>query len=140
VIKQLVTTAEIIDDLAFFDDWEERYQYIIDLGKELPAMAEKLRTSERLVKGCQSNVWLDVDRVDDKLLFAVDSDAYIVRGLLVLVLAAFNNKTATEIVSFDVDSYFRQLDLERHLSPTRGNGLRSIVAKIQALASASLAS
>ena len=66
----MVTTAEIIDDLAFFDDWEERYQYIIDLGKELPAMADKLRTSERLVKGCQSNVWLDVDRADDKLLFA----------------------------------------------------------------------
>lgn len=136
----MVTTTEIIDDLAFFDDWEERYQYIIDLGKELSAMAEELRTPERLVKGCQSSVWLDVDRVDDKLLFSVDSDAHIVRGLLVLVLAAFNNKTPAEIVSFDIDAYFQQLDLERHLSPTRGNGLRAIVARIQALARASLSS
>jgi cysteine desulfuration protein SufE len=136
----LVTTAEIIDDLAFFDDWEERYQYIIDLGKELPAIAEELRTPERLVKGCQSSVWLDVARVDDRLLFSVDSDAHIVRGLLVLVLAAFNNKTPAEIVQFDIDDYFQQLDLERHLSPTRGNGLRSIVARIEALARASLAS
>lgn len=136
----MVTTAEIIDDLAFFDDWEERYQYIIDLGKELPAMAEELRTSERLVKGCQSSVWLDVDRVDGKLLFTVDSDAHIVRGLLVLVLAAFNNKTPADIVVFNIDDYFQQLDLERHLSPTRGNGLRAIVARIQALARASLSS
>ena len=136
----MVTTAEIIDDLAFFDDWEERYQYIIDLGKELPAIAEELRTPERLVKGCQSSVWLDVARVDDRLLFSVDSDAHIVRGLLVLVLAAFNNKTPAEIVQFDIDDYFQQLDLERHLSPTRGNGLRSIVARIEALARASLAS
>ncbi|MEH6556502.1 MAG: SufE family protein [Oceanicoccus sp.] len=134
----MVTTTEIIDDLAFFDDWEERYQYIIDLGKDLPAIAEELRIPERLVKGCQSSVWLDVNRVDDRLLFSVDSDAHIVRGLLVLVLAAFNNKTPAEIVQFDIDDYFQQLDLERHLSPMRGNGLRSIVARIEALARASL--
>jgi len=134
----LATTTEIIDDLAFFDDWEERYQYIIDLGRELPAMDAALRTSGRLVKGCQSSVWLEVDQVDGRLLFVVDSDAHIVRGLLVLVLAAFNNKTPTEIVSFNIDAYFQQLDLERHLSPTRGNGLRAIVARIQALARASL--
>lgn len=135
----MVTTTDIIEDLAFFDDWEERYKYIIDLGKDLPAMSETLRTPERLVKGCQSSVWLNVDKVGDQLQFSVDSDAHIVRGLLVLVLAAFNNKTPTDIIAFDIDGYFQQLDLESHLSPSRGNGLRSIVGRIQALAHASLA-
>jgi cysteine desulfuration protein SufE len=134
------TTAEILDDLNFFDDWEERYKYIIDLGKDLPAMDEALRTSERLVKGCQSNVWLDVGLEQDRLQFTVDSDAHIVRGLLALVMAAYNDKKAADIVAFDVDDYFQQLDLQRHLSPTRGNGLKAIVAKIQAIAKASLAS
>lgn len=131
-------TAEILDDLTFFDDWEERYKYIIDLGKDLPPMDDSLHTSDRLVKGCQSNVWMDVQLEDGKMYFCVDSDAHIVRGLLALVMAAYNGKTAAEISAFDVDSYFQQLDLEQHLSPTRGNGLRAIVAKIQAIAGASL--
>ncbi len=134
---KLPTTEEIIDDLGFFDDWEERYSYIIDLGKDLPAMDVALQTPSRLVKGCQSNVWLDVDIVDGRLQFEVDSDAYIVKGLLVLVLAAFNGKTPREILNFDINNYFQALDLERHLSPTRGNGLRAIVAKIRAIAEAS---
>lgn len=135
----LATTTEILEDLSFFDDWEERYQYIIDLGRDLPEMAESLRTTSRLVKGCQSNVWLDVDSDGEQLQFVVDSDAVIVRGLLCLVMAAYNGKTASEIVAFDVDGYFQGLDLERHLSPTRGNGLRAIVSKIQAIAKAMLA-
>ncbi|WP_298941563.1 SufE family protein [uncultured Psychromonas sp.] len=134
----LPTTEEIIDDLAFFDDWEEKYKYIIDLGKLLPAFDDKWHTAERLVKGCQSNVWIQPD-VDGKLLiFSVDSDAIIVRGLLGIVLAAFNNKTASEIVEFDINAYFEALDLEKHLSPTRGNGLRSIVDRIKNIAKASL--
>ncbi|MAZ86492.1 MAG: Fe-S cluster assembly protein SufE [Cellvibrionaceae bacterium] len=132
----LASTDEILDDLSFFDDWEERYKYIIDLGKELPEMAPSLQTAERLVKGCQSNVWIDVDRDGDRLLFAVDSDAVIVRGLLAVVMAAYHGKTAAEITAFDIDGYFEQLDLERHLSPTRGNGLRSIVARIRNIADA----
>lgn len=129
-------TDEILDDLSFFDDWEERYKYIIDLGKDLPTMDASLQTPERLVKGCQSNVWIEVDREGDKLIFTVDSDAIIVRGLLALVMAAFNEKTAADILAFDIDGYFAQLDLEQHLSPTRGNGLRSIVGKIKAIATA----
>jgi len=132
----LASTEEILDDLSFFDDWEERYKYIIDLGKELPEMPQSLQTAERLVKGCQSNVWIDVDRDGDRLLFAVDSDAVIVRGLLAVVMAAYHGKTAVEITAFDIDGYFEQLDLERHLSPTRGNGLRSIVARIRNIADA----
>jgi len=128
------SATEIVDDLSFFDDWEQRYQYIIDLGKALPPMPESLHTPERLVKGCQSNVWIDVGETDGKLTFQVDSDAHIVRGLLVLVLAAYNDKTPVDILAFDIDAYFQQLDLERHLSPTRGNGLRAMVAKIQAIA------
>jgi len=128
------TTQEILDDLAFFDDWEERYKYIIELGRELPAFDEALQTPARLVKGCQSNVWLDVELRDDSLYFRVTSDAIIVRGLLALVMAAYNNRTAAQIRAFDIEAYFQQLDLEQHLSPTRGNGLRAIVAKIQAIA------
>ncbi|GAB3109200.1 SufE family protein [Aestuariicella hydrocarbonica] len=135
----LPTTDEILDDLSFFDDWEERYKYIIDLGKDLPAMDASLHTPERLVKGCQSNVWIEVDRDDDRLKFLVDSDAIIVRGLLAVVMAAYNDKTPSQITAFDVDDYFQTLDLERHLSPTRGNGLKSIVSRIQAIAQASQA-
>ena len=134
----LPTTEEILDDLSFFDSWEERYKYIIDLGKALPAFPQELQTPERLVKGCQSNVWLEVEQAGSGLRFLVDSDAIIVKGLLVLVLAAYNNKSAQEIVDFDMDDYFAKLDLERHISPTRGNGLRAIVAKINAIAKACL--
>ena len=134
-----LTTVDILNDMAFLDDWESRYRYIIDLGRELPVMAEELHTPSRMVKGCQSNVWMDTQVNDKKLYFIVDSDAHIVRGLLALVLAAYDDKTAEEISNFDIDGYFQQLDLERHLSLIRGNGLRAIVAKIRALAAAVLA-
>ena len=128
----LPTPTEILDDLAFFDDWEDRYKYLIELGRELDPM----HTPGRLVKGCQSSVWLEASSKDGKLHFLVDSDAIIVRGLLALVMAAYNDRSPQEIVQFDVDDYFRKLDLERHLSPTRGNGLRAIVGRIRALAEA----
>jgi cysteine desulfuration protein SufE len=128
------TTETILDDLCFFDDWEERYKYIIDLGKALPEYNPALRTQDRMVKGCQSDVWLDVQSADGRLQFTVDSDALIVRGLLAIVMAAYQNKTAAEILDFDIDDYFKELDLERHLSPTRGNGLRAIVGKVKTIA------
>lgn len=131
-----LTTTEIIEDLEFFDDWEERYKYIIDLGKELPPFEEQFRLDANLVKGCQSSVWLHSERDNNVFRFSVDSDAIIVRGLLALVLAAFDEKTAAQITDFDIDGYFAEIDLENHLSPTRGNGLRAIVAKIKALAEA----
>lgn len=131
---QLPSSEEIIDDLAFFDDWEQRYQYIIDLGKSIPGLAEDAKTPERLVKGCQSSVWLVETYKDGIITFDVDSDAVIVQGLLALVLAAYNNKSPQDILAFDIDGYFEALDLERHITPTRGNGLRAIVGKIQDLA------
>lgn len=126
-----VTASDIVDTLGFFDSWEERYKYIIDLGKELPELPQAFRTEEYLVRGCQSQVWL-VDEVrDNKLYFQADSDAFIVKGLLSVVLAAFNGKTPGEILSFDIDAYFSELDLLQHLSSTRGNGLKAMVKRIR---------
>jgi cysteine desulfuration protein SufE len=138
IYMSLPSTTEIIEDLEFFDDWEDRYKYIIDLGKSLPAMDEALKTELRLVKGCQSSVWIEPGQDGERMTFVVDSDAIIVRRLFALVMAAYDNKTATDIDAFDIDTYFAELDLERHLSPTRGNGLKSIVARIQAMAKAAL--
>ena len=132
----LPTTEEIIEDVSFFDDWEDKYKYIIDLGKSLPAFDSDWHTAERLVKGCQSNVWIQPGREGELLTFSVDSDAIIVRGLLGVVLAALDHRTAKEILDFDVSGYFDALDLEKHLSPTRGNGLRSIVGRIKDIAKA----
>lgn len=134
------TTAEdIVETLSFFDSWEERYKYIIDLGKELPEMDSALKVDEHLVRGCQSQVWLVPHGSADRLTFDVDSDAHIVKGLLAVVLAAFNGKSAQEVLDFDIDSYFNQVDLVRHLSPTRGNGLKAMVQRIKDAAQQSLA-
>jgi cysteine desulfuration protein SufE len=126
-----ITSEDIIDNLSFFDSWEERYKYIIDLGKELPSIDESLKQEENIVRGCQSQVWLVAEGQKDKLTFLVDSDAHIVKGLLAVVLSAFNGKSAQGILDFDVEGYFGQLDLVKHLSPSRGNGLRAMVQRIQ---------
>ncbi|TNC83992.1 MAG: Fe-S cluster assembly protein SufE [Thalassolituus sp.] len=131
-----ITSEDIVDTLSFFDDWEERYKYIIDLGKELPAMDDAKKTDDYLLRGCQSQVWIDSSAENGALVFEADSDAHIVRGLLGMVLAAFNYKTPAEIIAFDVDEYFSQVDLVKHLSPTRGNGLRAMVQKIKDTAAA----
>ncbi|MEQ8803910.1 SufE family protein [Haliea sp.] len=131
-----ITSDDIVDTLSFFDDWEDRYKYIIDLGRELPAMPAALHTEERKVRGCQSQVWIDTRLEDGRLQLAVDSDAFIVKGLLGVVLAAYNNKTPAEVLAFDIDAYFERLDLLNHLSPTRGNGLRAMVARIREIAAA----
>ena len=133
-----ITSEEIVDTLGFFDTWEDRYRYIIDLGKELPAMPEAQHTDDRLVRGCQSKVWIDVAHADGRLQFAVDSDAFIVKGLLGVVLAAYNNRTPQEIIDFDVEGYFESLALLNHLSPTRGNGLRAMVKQIRDAATEAL--
>lgn len=129
-----ISSDDIVDTLGFFDSWEDRYKYIIELGKELPQMNDDLHTDDRLVRGCQSQVWIDTALVDGRLQIAVDSDAFIVKGLLGVVLAAYNNKTPEDVLAFDIDSYFEQLELLNHLSPTRGNGLRAMVSRIRAIA------
>lgn len=129
-----ISSDDIRETLGFFDSWEERYKYLIDLGKELPELPETLHTEDRLVRGCQSQVWVDSRLDAGRVQLAVDSDAFIVKGLLGVVLAAYNNKTPEEILAFDIDSYFTDLELMNHLSPTRGNGLRAMVARIQDIA------
>ena len=133
---KLPSHEEILEDLEFLDDWENRYEYIIDLGKALPALSPEQRLDIYKVKGCQSDVWLISKNSDGKLEFSVDSDAMIVKGLLGLVMSVYNQRTPSEILAFDIDQYFQTLDLEQHISPTRGNGLRAIVAKIRAHAEA----
>jgi cysteine desulfuration protein SufE len=134
----MTTTEEIIDTLGFFDTWEDRYKYMIDLGKILPQLPNELRTDDRLVHGCQSQVWIEAEYQSGVFNFQVDSDAHIVRGLLAIVMAAYNHQTAQQIVDFDIQNYFKQLDLIKHLSPTRGNGLQSMVEKIKLLAAEKL--
>jgi cysteine desulfuration protein SufE len=133
-----ISSADIIENLGFFDSWEDRYRYIIDLGRELPEMPAELRSDERVVRGCQSQVWIDVTESAGRLQLVVDSDAFIVKGLLAVVLAAYNNRTPQDILDFNIDAYFEALGLMQHLSPTRGNGLRAMVARIRQEASARL--
>jgi cysteine desulfuration protein SufE len=129
-----ISSDDILDTLGFFDSWEDRYKYIIDLGRELPELAEEFHTEERLVRGCQSQVWIETTLVDGKLELSVDSDAFIVKGLLGIVLAAYNNKTPEAVLAFDIEAYFEALDLLQHLSATRGNGLRAMVARVRDIA------
>lgn len=128
-----IGTDDIVDALEFLDDWESRYAYIIDLGKQVPAMPEALRTEARLVRGCQSQVWLETRHDPDtgRLWLGIDSDALIVKGLAAIVLAAYNGKSPADVLSFDIDALFARLDLMRHLSMTRGNGLRAMVQRIK---------
>ena len=135
-----ITSDDILEDLEFFDDWEDRYRYIIDLGKKLPAMPEQLKTEDNFVHGCQSQVWISAQYNADanSLSFLVDSDAHIVRGLAAMVMAAFNQRSPEDILAFDVDAYFGKTQLIQHLSPTRGNGLKSMVGKIRSAAQAQL--
>ncbi|SRR5690625_3018774 len=126
------THEDIVDTLSFFDDWEERYTYIIELGKALPPYPEALKIESHLVRGCQSQVWLHIEVNDDGTLsLYVDSDALIVRGLAAIVLAALNQKTPQQILDFDMQAYFQAIDLLKHISPTRGNGVQSMVERIR---------
>ncbi|GGJ07252.1 SufE family protein [Halopseudomonas pertucinogena] len=126
-----VTSDDILETLAFFDSWEDRYKYIIDLGRELPPLEDQHRTDENIVRGCQSQVWLTSREEGGKLYFDADSDAFIVKGLLAVVLAAYNGKAPRDILDFDIEDYFARLNLLKHLSVTRGNGLRAMVKRIR---------
>ena len=128
-----ITSDEIIETLDFFDSWDDRYKYIIDLGKELPPLADSERIDENLIRGCQSKVWLSSELRDGRLYFTVDSDAFIVKGLLGIVLAAYNGKTPAQIREFDIAAYFDALDLQT-TAPGRGSGLQAMVARIQSIA------
>lgn len=125
----------IEEDLGFFDDWEERYRYLIDLGKALPEMPDNLKTPDNIVHGCTSQVWLkaNLSSETNQVQLQMDSDALIVRGLLALVAAAYAGKPPEAIVAYDINALFDRLDLLSHLSMTRGNGLQAMVQRIQSL-------
>lgn len=128
---------EILDDLSFLDGWEDRYRYIIDLGEQLTTMDESLKTEEAKVHGCMSQVWMAATRAsgDDPIVtFTATSDAVIVKGLIALLMAIYNNRRASEIRGTDHKAIFAKLQLEGHLSMTRRNGLASMVQRIQTLA------
>ncbi|MEQ8483507.1 MAG: SufE family protein [Pseudomonadales bacterium] len=137
-------TVHHLDDIreAFqlFDGWEDRYRFVIDLGKELPELAGAERIDDNLVRGCQSQVWLiaDYDANAGVMRLKLDSDAHIVRGLIAIVLAAYDGRSPRHIVDFDIEGLFDELDLLQHLSATRGNGLRAMVARIREAAAAEL--
>jgi len=130
------TLDDVLEGFEFLDDWEDRYAFIIDLGKQLPEFPEDERREENYVHGCQSQVWLihHYDETTGKLYLLIDSDAIIVRGLAAIILVALNGKAPRELLATDIDELFEQLDLFRHISPTRGNGLRAMVGKIRDIA------
>lgn len=129
-----MTLDELLDTFEFFDDWEDKYRFIIDLGKELPGLPDTDKTDAHLIRGCQSQVWLTYESTDELLRFNMDSDAHIVRGLIAVVLIAIQNRSGAEIQRLDIEGIFGQLDLLAHLSVTRGNGLRAMVGRIKEVA------
>ncbi|MGF1732981.1 cysteine desulfurase sulfur acceptor subunit CsdE [Photobacterium kasasachensis] len=131
-----ITSEAIVAQMQAAKGWEDRYRNVIQLGKKLPALPEELKQDQLKVSGCESQVWLAHQQDEGVFHFAADSDARIVRGLITLVLAAYEGKTAAEIRAFDIDGYFDSLGLMAHLSPSRGNGLKAIVEQIKSLAGA----
>ena len=136
-----MSAEELIEDFAFLDDWEERYRYVIELGKDLQPLTDEEHSPENKVTGCASQVWLvrEIHPSEDgrpRLVFRGDSDAHIVRGLIAILLRIFSGKTPEEIASIDAREIFGKLGLNEHLSPQRSNGLFSMVARIQAEAKA----
>lgn len=130
-----ITAQDIEATMQGFKGWEDRYRQVIQWGKKLPQMPDEFKSEQVTVAGCESQVWLVSELLDGKWHFCADSDARIVRGLIALVMAAYNGKTSEEIAQFDIDSYFEKTGLIAHLSPSRGNGLKSIVEQIKNLAS-----
>ena len=122
---------ELIDNFSFCDSWEDKYSYIIDLGNKLENLPEQFKTAEWKVVGCQSQVWVVPEYKDGKIHFRGDSDAIIVRGLISIVLLIYNNKSPAEIKKIAIEDIFAKLGLQENLSPSRRNGLMSMVNKIK---------
>lgn len=121
---------EIVDEFSMFDDWMQRYEYIIDLGKNLPLIKEEFKVEENLIKGCQSKVWLQGEQNDDKIIFTADSDAILTKGIIAILIRVFSNQTPKDIIDADM-SFIDEIGLKEHLSPTRANGLVSMIKNIK---------
>ena len=121
---------EVIDEFMIFDEWMDKYEHIIELGKELPIIEEQYKIEENLIKGCQSRVWLHAKLIEGKIIFTADSDAIITKGIIALMIRVFSNHTPKEIAQSDL-FFIDQIGLKEHLSPTRSNGLLSMVKQIK---------
>lgn len=121
---------ELIDDFAFLSDWEQKYEYIIDLGKELKGLPEEKKNEDILIKGCQSQVWLDAELRDGKIFFLADSDGILPKGIISLLVGVYSGHTAEEILAADFD-FISKIGLQEFLSPSRANGLASMIKKIK---------
>jgi len=121
---------EIVDEFAMFDEWMDKYEYIIELGKELPIISDEYKADENLIKGCQSRVWLHAELKDGNIVFTADSDAIITKGIIALMIRVFSNHTPIEIAESEL-FFIDQIGLKEHLSPTRSNGLLSMVKQIK---------
>lgn len=121
---------EIIDDFSLFEDWMQKYEYIIELGKDLPLIEEAKKTEDRLIEGCQSKVWLDSKIENGKMNLSADSDAIITKGIIGLLVRVLNNESPEDVAKADL-FFIKEIGLQEHLSPTRANGLLSMVKKIK---------
>ena len=121
---------ELIDDFAFLSDWEQKYEYIIDLGKELKGLPEEKKKEDILIKGCQSQVWLDAELRDGKIFFLADSDGILPKGIISLLVGVYNGHTAEEILAANFD-FISKIGLQEFLSPSRANGLASMIKQIK---------
>lgn len=130
-IKEL--EEEIIDEFALFDDWMEKYEHIIELGKDLQLIDDQYKTEDYIIKGCQSQVWLHAENKGGKIQFTADSDAIITKGIISLLIRVFNNQKAEEIINAEL-GFIDEIGLKEHLSPTRSNGLLSMIKQIKTYA------
>ena len=121
---------EIVDEFAMFDDWMQRYEYMIELGKSLPLIDEQYKTDENISKGCQSKVWVHADMEDGKVVFTADSDAIITKGIIAILVRAFSNQEPKAILDANTD-FIDEIGLKEHLSPTRANGLVSMIKQLK---------
>ena len=122
--------ADLIDEFSMFDDWMERYEHMIDLGKSLPLIDSEFKTEDNIIKGCQSKVWLHADLENEKVVFTADSDAIITKGIVAILIRVFSNQSPDTILNTSTD-FIDEIGLKEHLSPTRANGLVSMVKKIK---------
>jgi len=121
---------EIVAEFSMFDDWMERYEYIIELGKNLPLIKEEFKTENNLIKGCQSKVWLQGEQAEDKVAFTADSDAILTKGIIAILIRTFSNQSPADILDANMD-FIDEIGLKEHLSPTRANGLVSMIKNIK---------
>jgi len=128
VIKDIQN--EIIDEFSMFDDWMERYEYMIELGKSLPLIEAHYKTDDNTIKGCQSKVWVHADMQDEKVVFTADSDAIITKGIIAILIRAFSNQHPKDIIEADT-TFIDEIGLKEHLSPTRANGLVSMIKQLK---------